>query len=347
MSTLRNFLDRVRRGDLDGFRHLRLPNGHVSVAAGTPTEAPSTAIAPGVHYFDVTVNSMRLDYARQWNKSFDPMVLAVTEFSYAGEDRTMPFVVGPSLVQGAQHGVPPGMVFSNTVVASTHPYNGGLAVTVILYRMERDDFVKRVLGVIEKTCAAVDLSTTLSTYVKIGEAVLDGVETLLGYQQMQPLLGYRIEFEDKLQPGTFVVTPAKLAESQLWLMDGELRQGADSASATAVQATSYVTYTVGMAEPTDLETLPWFAPLWKRIVQWANIPTDEAKDVAKDYLAALYEEIATSPDVARDSADTLYSQWEARARNIHQVARNRASWGPSDPHEDTVRARALAIRGAS
>ena len=90
--------------------------------------------------------------------------------------------------------------------------------------------------------------------------------------------------------------------------------------------------------------MPWFNLLWRRIVQWADIPNDEAKAVAQTYLGALYEELQTSPDVARDTVDAIYSKWEDRAKNIHAVAKKRVSWGPVELRKDAVRERVLEIR---
>lgn len=177
----------------------------------------------------------------------------------------------------------------------------------------------------------------------MADAVIGGVDVILGHAQTEPLIGFRAEFPELLQRGTFAILPSALPAQQLWLADGVLSRGAPSAL-TPIAETSYVTYTVQPTPPADLQTMPWFNLLWRRIVQWADIPNDEAKAVAQTYLGALYEELQTSPDVARDTADAIYSTWEDRAKNIHAAAKKRVSWGPAELRKDAVRERVLEIR---
>jgi hypothetical protein len=342
MTGIRDFVEKIRHGEAEPSQLLRLPDRRPPPAA-VAGQAPA-GLTTDQHYFTVTVNGLRLDYERVMAKTYDPLLLAVTEFKYGGEPRSVPFIVGTELVKGATHGVPSGMVFADTRVAGPHPFSGSVGVTVILYRIKRDDYVRRVLDAVQRTCAAFDLSSTLTTYLKIGDAVLDGLDAVLGTQPTQPLLGHRIEFGDGAEPGSFVVAPERLDEAELWLSSGELRQGRDAASATAVSKMSYIAYTLAEGPSVDLQALPWFKPLWSRIVRWANVPTEDGKETAKNYLAALYEEIATSPDVAFGTAEQLYTDLEQKARDIHEVARKRAAWGPSSAREDVVRARALQIR---
>jgi hypothetical protein len=346
MGRLRSFLDTVRHGQAAAQQHMRLDPEHVIHPETGQAGTPQPALESGAQYFSVLVNSMRLDYDRVGARTYDPMVVATTEFRYDGAIRKVPFVVSASRLAGAADGEPAGMVLANTRVAGPSPYYGDLAVTVILYKVVRDDYVARVLDAVQRTCAAFDLSGALSAYLKIGEAVLDSVDAILDRQDTEPVLGHRIQFQAGPVPGTFVVAPDALPESELWLADGDLKHGPAYAGAASLANTSYVVYTVTASDPVDLAALPWFAPLWKRIVQWADIPSDEAKGTAKAYLAALYEELATSPDVPRDAADAMYQTFEEKARNIHMSARRRAEWGPGEIRADAVRARALEIREA-
>lgn len=346
MSAIRKLIEKVRYGEGTDSHHLRLPNDHVNSSGST--QGPGETLSSGQHYFTVTVNGMHLDHERVGAKTYDPLVLAITEFLYDGEQRSLPFVVGAPLVKAAApDGVPTGMGFADSLVAGPHPYYGRLAVTVILYRVERDDYVRRALHAIQRTCGAFDLSGTLAVYLKIGEAVLDGLDAALGQVPTQPVLGYRLGFGDEVRPGSFLVAPQALSQDELWLESGALRLGPDAEAAEEVAGMSYTAYTVAALPEFDLSRLPWFAPLWARITRWANIPNDDGKEMAKNYLAALYEEIALSPDVARDSVDTLYESWETRAHNIHGEARKRQSWHAEEESMDPIAQRALAIQASA
>jgi hypothetical protein len=337
----RELIEKLRRGEVDSSRCLRIPADRVSKT--TSATSGAGVISSGRDYFTVTIDSLRLEADRSWAKTYDPLVLAMTDFRYDGEVRSVPFVVGAPMLKGVSDGVPAGMAYTNTLVSGPHPYYARLAVTVILYRVLREDYVRRVLDAVQRTCAAFDPGI-LMPYLKIADAVLDGVEALLGDGRSEAVLGAHVEFDGDVTPGTFAIVPSSVADLELWADDGALRVH-ESGSSKALEGTNYVTCTIGEAEPVDLGTLPWFAPLWARIVQWANIPTDEAKGAAKNYLAALYEEIDQSPDVARERVDELYAAWEKRARDIHELARKRADWGP-DSALEPVQIRALEIQAS-
>ena len=103
------------------------------------------------------------------------------------------------MIAAATDGPPRGMTFANTCVAGPHPYYGRLAVAVVLYRVERDDYVRRLLEAAHRTCAAFDVTGSLSAYLKMADAVLDGVDTVLGHAQTEPVIGFRAEFSDQLR----------------------------------------------------------------------------------------------------------------------------------------------------
>src|SRR4051812_14234591 len=78
-------------------------------------------------YFEVRINEVYLSYQRKWFTQYDPMLLVISEFSYAGQPMIVPFVVGPTMVDkfGSKvpnPKVPEGMVFADTCVAGPHPY---------------------------------------------------------------------------------------------------------------------------------------------------------------------------------------------------------------------------------
>lgn len=300
-------------------------------------------IKPAAAYFTVTIHNMALDYARVGTRVFDPMLLTLTDYLYDGNVISLPFVVSPKMIPAASDGLPQGMNFVNTRVAGPRPYYGRLGVTVVLYRVEREDYARRLLEAAHRTCAAFDVTGSVSAYLKMADAVLDGVDVVLGHAKTEPLLGFRTEFPDHVTAGTFTVLPASLPAEELWLADGVLSRGAQAAL-TPVTGTSHVTYSVRPVPPMDLQTMPWFKLLWAQIVQWANIPNDEAKSIAQTYLGALYEELLTSPDIARDTVDAIYAEWEGQARTIHAAARARVSWGPDELRNDPVRERVLQIR---
>jgi hypothetical protein len=334
---------RVARSEWAPAAQVRIPDDQVTESAAAVGALPDSVISPAASYFTVTVNGMALDYDRVGTRVFDPMLLTLTDYLYDGKVISVPFVVSAKMIPAAADGVPRRMTFANTRVAGPHPYYGRLGVAVILYRVEREDYARRLLEAAQRACAAFDITGSVSAYLKMADAVLDGVDAVLGHAPTEPLLGFRAEFPDRAEAGTFAVLPEARPGGDLWLVDGVLSGGTPGAL-TPLAGISHVTYTVRAVPPVDLQTMPWFKLLWGRIVQWADIPNDEAKSVAQTYLGALYEELLTSPDIARDTVDAIYTEWENRARAIHAAARHRVSWGPAQLKDDPVRERVLQIR---
>ena len=146
------------------------------------------------HYLQVIINEIFLANERLWYKDYDPMAFVATSYIYDKDQlESVPVVVGPLLKQFQQEEVPAGMIFQNTPVSGFHPYQGGsLSLTVILNRLERKNNADKLLQVIENISGAIDLSASLSIYLKVARTVLSGFEVLLGLQQTVPVAGYRI-----------------------------------------------------------------------------------------------------------------------------------------------------------
>src|SRR3954454_15898871 len=105
-----------------------IPADHVT-AQGTNREK----FEADKHYFQVRVNEMFLTEQRKWLTDIDPMVFVVSEFTYDKATQTVPFLVGPMLLEKFSAKVPKGMIFNDTRVAGLHPYRGGrLSLTVVL-----------------------------------------------------------------------------------------------------------------------------------------------------------------------------------------------------------------------
>ncbi|WP_158641446.1 hypothetical protein [Amycolatopsis eburnea] len=295
----------------------------------------------------MTVNDMRLASDQVRSKTYDPLVLAVTESLFDGKTCRVPFVVGSSLVN-AEHGTPRTMRYSDTLVGGPFPYTGRIAVTVILYRLLRDDYARAALSAVQKICSAVGVGGPMSAGLDIANGVLDAVEAALGHKQVQPVLGERLELHgDQLPAASFAVLPNAEQADRLWLDGGMLKKGDTAASAKPPVKTDYLAFSVGVEPTVDLQSLPWFTPLWNRIVRWAGIPNEDARSVMRNYLAALYEEIATSPDVPPDAVDEIYAGWERRAVAVRERAQAIERLDSREAESDPLLTRSRQIRGVS
>jgi hypothetical protein len=346
VASLDSLLGWLRQSELDGPNYVEVPDDHVLDDHGS-----AEPFAAGAHYFSVQINLLQLEAARRWLTTWDPLVLAVTEFRYAGEPVTLPFVVGANLLRQRQDvRLPQAMVFRDTQVAGLHPYAGGpLAVTVVLYRTRREDYVKRLLGVVQKTALAIDFSTSLAQYLKLGEALVDGVETLLGVEDTVPVLGYRREFSPDrgapVRPGFFTVFSGDpIPPERLWVRESRLLSGPDERRLQPVDGRDHILLSLTRAdERSDAEQLPWFRPLWRRLDHEANVATPEAWKVAKAHLGILYEELKHSPDVTSGQAEALYDKYAGLAKRTNERALQRQQMGTPGELADPVRSRVAEI----
>jgi hypothetical protein len=329
---LGDVLNALKQGTIDLPTLSRIPDDHV-LADGYQPE-PFTA---GNHYFTARVNMLCLQHDRRWLTTWHPMLVSVVEFRYGTQEVSVPFVIGPSMLkERADAQIPLATVFAGTEIVGVHPYVGDrVCVTVLLYRVQHDDYVKRVLGVVEKMAAAFDYSAVLSQYLMIAGAVVDGIDAILGVKDTTPVMGHRIEYNpnagEVFRPGYYALHTGTLpAPESLWVRDHILRAGGDATTAKPVREDVVLYSITGTPVRNDIPSLPWFRPLWERVSRAANTPDDSGKRVAKEHLGFLYEQLMASDDVARGQVDAIYEEYESLARKIHDVAKKRASWGPAD-----------------
>lgn len=285
------------------------------------------------HYFQVRINEMFLRDSRHWFVEYDPMVFCVTEFVYDKKMQAVPFVVGPQMLERFRQKLPVGMLFTNTRVAGPHPYRGSRLInTVVLCQVKKEDYAQKLLGVVEKIGGVVDVACALSTYTKVAEGLVEGVEALLGLADtVDPLIGWRREFDpdagDLLEPSYFVLIddPSdNIGLSQLWVKEGGLFKG-DSTPQEPFRDADYLLYSiVKSSRRGDVTSLPFY-PLFERAKQEASFPDDNSWSRAKGDMLSLYQTLILSPDLTRPHADELGSQYVADLKNVRRQAAKHAS----------------------
>jgi hypothetical protein len=332
-----------------------IPPNHVHNAQ----ETLGTAFQPHEHYFQVRVNEMYLTYGRKWFDQYDPMVFVVSEFIYDKEEEAVPFVVGPMMMEKFGNGqkMPAGMVFSDTRVAGLHPYRGGrLTLSVVLCRVKRENYARKLLQIIESAASVLDFSTALSTYVKVGSVVLDGVEALLGLGDTDPLIGFRKEFDpdagEVLEPSYFALidmSESQLNTDELWVLDRRLAYGKSLAEAQEqpFRKADFVLYSISQtAQRGDVTTLPFY-PVWERVVEEATVAKEENWENAKAHMAILYQQMLLSADLTPKQAEELADDYESKMDAMHDRVVRRSRRGEEEPAEpselDVVRSKAVSI----
>jgi hypothetical protein len=330
---LRDILSSLKRGDVALPTFTRVPDENVLVEGYAPE-----LFDVGTHYFTVRSNMLSLQHSRNWFTTWQPMLVSVVEF-----------LVGPSMLKPRTDAeVPLATVFAGTEVVGVHPYAGDrVAVTMLLYRVKHDDYVKNILDVAQQIVGAFDLSTVLTQYLRVAAAVEGAIDSILGVKDTTPVLGYRIEFNpnaaDVFRPGYFaLLTGETLSSERVWVRDHMLLAGDTADTATAPREDAVLFSVTGSTTRNDVADLPWFRPLWQQVVQAANTGTDDGKIAVKAHLAYLYENLALSDDVAKSQVAPLYAAFEKQAHDTFDVAKKRGTWAPKTD-EDALQRTFLEI----
>jgi len=293
-------------------------------------------IKPGVHYFQVIINEMYLTNRREWFSVYDPMVFIVSEFNYDKKRETVPYLVGPMMIEKNGQKAPAGMIFSDTRVAGLHPYRGGgLTLSLILCRVKRENYARKLMQVIENAAKVLDFSSMLSTYVKIAGVVMDGVELMLDSGDLQPHIGLRKEFiiDDVLESEYFAlieIPEGNINPEELWVKKGQLCVGKSKEEAKPFREADYVLYSINSTgERDDISVLPFY-PLWERIQTEALNPDDNSWQRAKGDLLSLYQNLVLSPDLVSGQAAMLNQKYKKEIVQLHENAVNMSTLGPGE-----------------
>ncbi len=355
MSAFTDFFKRIANQIQESPRELptAVPIPHDHCDLGSEQAAP---FARDDHYFQVRVNELYLRTSRQWFKTIDPLVFVVSEFIYGNEMLTVPFVVGPALIEKEGKALEGGILLRDTRVAGLHPYRGGrLCLTVVLCETVRKDHARALLKVVESVAGALDYATMLAPYLKIGSVVLDGLEALLGSGDTVPLVALRKELDldanDAVAPGYFALIDAQTVDpSTLWVRKGQLLRGGSLASAAPLTDADFVLYSLMRPEKderSDLDLLPFFEQR-QRVKSESSRASDEAYKSAKANMLSLYESLLLSPDLTRKQAIALAEEYaeemkadHARAVRFSQLGG--AEHGSEEKEASLVKARTRAL----
>jgi hypothetical protein len=305
-----------------------------------PVPAAVQQFSPGDHYFQVRVTRLFLAKGREWLTKIDPLVCTVTEALYGTETVSVPSVVGPAKLaaarsQGLQIETPHGMVLTNTLVAGLYPFcGGGLTLTVILCKVKKENFGLKMLGLVESAASALDFSTAVASYAKVGKVVLEGVEALTGDSGTTPLVGERISFDldagQKIIPGHRAVVNAKCDPSKFWVKKDELCVGDTLAKAVPYIEADYVLYEIARTDSrSDVQKLPFY-PLFERVKEEAARDGSDSWEQAKANMLALYQAMVLSPDVTKAQREKLVDSYIKEMQEIRKTKEKIQALGPAE-----------------
>lgn len=297
--------------------------------AYTPAEAIGEKIRKDNAYFSIRVNELFLKDGRSFLETYDPMLLVMTEFLHGGKKVTIPFVVGAELLKLPSALQSIGSVrFNDILVCGPHPFRGGnVAVSVFLYKVQRDNYAKDFLRFVEGVSSSVGVTANVELLTKIGGSLVDGLETLLKTKGVVPIMGHRIEFDttgiDGLSSAAFLLTSAdSVDEASLRVTNGRLMvvPNADAAPRN-FQDADYVLYTLSRVQRRNDESSLPFYPMRDKALE-AVLSGDEGWKRAKATLLALYQEMITSKDLVKPETDELFERYKSELLEARAVLKS-------------------------
>jgi hypothetical protein len=274
------------------------------------------------HYFIVEINEMYLVKQSKLWVNFDPTVYVTTGFKYAGNEVTVPFVVGPSMMEKYKQPGVENMIFCNTKVAGYYPYKGGdLSLSVILCRAATDSHAKDILKLVEEASGALDYSTAVNSYLKLANVIVDGIESLNKLKGINGVVGLRTEFRETkhdLRQRYYVLInmPEKSPEvKNLYVVDDKLYKDKDAK--VPFREADYVLYSIRISKTRDTDCGLAFDPLWERVKEESMMPGDESWKKATADMMSLFQTMYLSPDLTTTHALVLKADHEQEMLSIH------------------------------
>lgn len=281
-----------------------------------PPESAGYAIKKDQMYFELRVNELHLAENREWLSVYDPMVVVVAEYDYGGERVARPAVLGPSQIRTDKTSDKPrhGVVLQDCLVVGPNPYRGGnVEISVSFYRVKRSDTARSLLRVIDNLSSALPGAGEMATVAKVGSALLDGVQGLLGLGDTVYLAGQRLSFTPSaLDPlkacySALVAPPVPVDASQLTVNSKRLFL-ANGKEAQPYRGSDFVLLGLsGNVERGNESTLPFYAMKMDALMALGD--GEEGVKRGKAAMITAYQQMRKSPDITARQAGELFDQW--------------------------------------
>lgn len=301
---------------------------------GTPAEIITARRVPerptdenrfvlGEQYFVAHLNQMHLTQGRKWLNEYYPIVLCVSEYYYDNEFVSTPMVVGPAMIEKYIEGTPEGnLILSDTQIAGIFPFTGKkMALTVILAQVRKTDYTRNMLKMIERTAGvffdrAIENSDgfafDVASQFKIANALVGGVEDLLGIQETTPLIGQRFVFDQVtrgwMHPGFYAMLRQPMDDdewSKLSVEGARLRYLGEPFSASDFMLVSF-------SAPEEREdATAMFEKRMKSVTDLIWAQDEAAVDKARAAFFSLSADILSSPDLTYQQRRAVHDHYIA------------------------------------
>jgi hypothetical protein len=262
-------------------------------------------------YFQIVLAEMFLKERREYWKGFVPFVLLVCDFSYNGEQKTVPVFLGKDRLKELEEAGDGYHIESrNSILLGPTPYEGGaLGILIALFRTSNNDYSTPILDIIGDI-GTVFPTTELTKYLGILRPLRRGIDSLLGIKDVQFLLGIRDVFSDaNNSKSSFMVLAnypdSQLTASELWVIDNQLLVGPRDHAKRVVDF-DYCLLKLDFTPERNFSSLPC-SKLWTEI---RGMVWDGHLDKAQATFLNMCRDLAISPDVTRPHRFKLISVYK-------------------------------------
>jgi hypothetical protein len=281
----------------------------------------SAVIRPNEDYFTIRLSEMHLTDAREYFRNFVPMAILVSDFTYAQNRETIPFLVDNSLVNFESLMEGKSIEFKNTRVAGPIPYIGDdVALFTGLFRLEVSDMAKSLFTLLENLVKTFDPSG-LSKYLTVAKSLGQSLPSVLGMEKCEFRLGARdVYTETKGSANQFrqnymayINCPEQaISPGSLWVRDNRLFLGPDKKSIQPVNDYDYCLMKIeGSDTRNDYTAFPFYS-LWKEA---KNLLMEDALQKAKFKKAEFLQQINTCPDLTESHQEELIHLFNIKFQN--------------------------------
>lgn len=224
-------------------------------------------VKPRENYFEISLTEQFLKDRREYWSEYIPLTLFLTEFIYANERRSFPFVIGPDLLKSLEQiEGDENIRYKNTRVVGPTPYSGdNITLFAGLFRVRTKNWAAQTIGLLETVAKSFD-PTKLSSYVNIAEPLLTGIEGFFSMgDDIQFRIGQRDEYRDSeihstnvFRSGYWVMireNQDKVVKENFWIKDSQLYYGKQKDSIKPYKECDYLLFEISLSDKrNDYET---------------------------------------------------------------------------------------------
>ncbi|MBP2316820.1 hypothetical protein [Azospirillum soli] len=291
-----------------------------------PVTSAGYEIRQNHDYFQFKIDEIFLASGREWWATYDPMVVVLINFLYNDKMIAVPAVVGTQLFGQPRDMVPHGAVLHDTHITGPHPFRGGrISVSIILYKVKRNDYARNLLKFMEQVSGLLAVGASVEMASKLGNIVVDGLESILDLGDTTPIVGHRFEIDTSSVRGFVanyysLINSAGSDVSKLRVVDGRLHLQSEDGVFEKFTSSDYVLYSVsGRESRNDVSSLPFYR-LRDQALEAAMIGDQENYQRAKALLLALFQQMVLSPDLCKHQVRVLFDEFKSELMNKHREA---------------------------